>query len=248
MGRDADLKAIGASPLRRDFGAAHGFRSRGSRRKRPTPHPRGGEISLRTRMAGFRRRHALRPSRHRDETVARRLFPLTLAQRRIELPRLVEGPHWLSDRRCGNAATLAHGLYAQSGANDRRLFSGQASADRLAARRGMVLGHALRRRPGRRTRSTGSGSRVAAPTRRPISAFSTRCCRRRNSTPMALTPAAGFPSWRSLAPPHLHAPWTATNEALRQAGIVLGKTYPKPIVDHAAARARALAAFAQMRG
>ena len=35
--------------------------------------------------------------------------------------------------------------------------------------------------------------------------------------------------------------------ALARAGIVLGKTYPKPIVDHAAARSRALAAFAEMR-
>ena len=33
-----------------------------------------------------------------------------------------------------------------------------------------------------------------------------------------------------------------------RAGVVLGKTYPRPIVDHAFARARALAAFEEMRG
>lgn len=41
----------------------------------------------------------------------------------------------------------------------------------------------------------------------------------------------------------LHAPWEADAEILVAAGIILGKTYPRPIVDHAAARARALAAY-----
>ena len=46
----------------------------------------------------------------------------------------------------------------------------------------------------------------------------------------------------------IHSPWKASAHALARAGIVLGKTYPKPIIDHAEARARALAAFAKMRG
>jgi deoxyribodipyrimidine photo-lyase len=41
----------------------------------------------------------------------------------------------------------------------------------------------------------------------------------------------------------LHAPWTASERVLREAGVVLGETYPRPIVDHAEARARALEAF-----
>ncbi len=41
----------------------------------------------------------------------------------------------------------------------------------------------------------------------------------------------------------LYAPWTAPDAVLAQAGVTLGKTYPAPIVDHAAARARALDAF-----
>lgn len=41
----------------------------------------------------------------------------------------------------------------------------------------------------------------------------------------------------------VHAPWTAPDAALRDAGVTLGKTYPKPIVQHEAARARALEAF-----
>ncbi len=41
----------------------------------------------------------------------------------------------------------------------------------------------------------------------------------------------------------LHAPWTAPVEALRDAGVELGKSYPLPIVEHEAARARALDAL-----
>ncbi|MBU6371760.1 MAG: DNA photolyase family protein [Alphaproteobacteria bacterium] len=41
----------------------------------------------------------------------------------------------------------------------------------------------------------------------------------------------------------LHRPWEADAAALRAAGVTLGETYPRPIIDHATARARALAAF-----
>jgi deoxyribodipyrimidine photo-lyase len=45
----------------------------------------------------------------------------------------------------------------------------------------------------------------------------------------------------------IHRPWEAPAGALAKAGIVLGGTYPKPLVDHAAARARALAAYHSLR-
>ena len=45
----------------------------------------------------------------------------------------------------------------------------------------------------------------------------------------------------------IHQPWSAPGEALRDAGIVLGKTYPKPLIDHKTGRERALAALAAMR-
>ncbi|MBB3949808.1 cryptochrome/photolyase family protein [Aureimonas jatrophae] len=41
----------------------------------------------------------------------------------------------------------------------------------------------------------------------------------------------------------LHAPWLASDTVLARAGVELGKTYPKPIVDHGEARARALKAY-----
>jgi deoxyribodipyrimidine photo-lyase len=45
----------------------------------------------------------------------------------------------------------------------------------------------------------------------------------------------------------LHQPWRAPAEVLRAAGIVLGKNYPKPIVNHSQARGRALTAFGAIR-
>lgn len=45
----------------------------------------------------------------------------------------------------------------------------------------------------------------------------------------------------------IHKPWKAPANALEEAGIELGETYPRPIVDHAAARARALAAYKEIR-
>ncbi len=45
----------------------------------------------------------------------------------------------------------------------------------------------------------------------------------------------------------LHTPWMAPPLVLADAGVRLGVTYPKPIVDHAAARARALAALQTLK-
>jgi len=42
----------------------------------------------------------------------------------------------------------------------------------------------------------------------------------------------------------IHQPWTAPALVLREAGVKLGATYPVPIIDHGAARDRALAALA----
>lgn len=46
----------------------------------------------------------------------------------------------------------------------------------------------------------------------------------------------------------IHAPWTLSKAELAQAGIVLGETYPLPIVDHADARDKALAAYRRVKG
>jgi deoxyribodipyrimidine photo-lyase len=50
-------------------------------------------------------------------------------------------------------------------------------------------------------------------------------------------------------PDHLlHRPWEASPLELAAAGIELGRHYPRPIVDHAAARDRALTAYKSLRG
>ena len=41
----------------------------------------------------------------------------------------------------------------------------------------------------------------------------------------------------------VHAPWDAPTSVLAEAGVTMGETYPKPIVDHDFARKRALAAY-----
>jgi deoxyribodipyrimidine photo-lyase len=46
----------------------------------------------------------------------------------------------------------------------------------------------------------------------------------------------------------IHAPWTGSEAELERAGVRLGVDYPRPIVEHGAARARALAAFETLPG
>ena len=57
------------------------------------------------------------------------------------------------------------------------------------------------------------------------------------------------PELRHLPDHAVHAPWLATESTLAAAGVRLGKSYPLPIVHHAAARQRALDAWrTQVRG
>jgi deoxyribodipyrimidine photo-lyase len=54
------------------------------------------------------------------------------------------------------------------------------------------------------------------------------------------------PELAGLGDKDIHQPWNADPAALRRAGVDLGSTYPCPIVDHATARDRALAAYARV--
>jgi deoxyribodipyrimidine photo-lyase len=51
------------------------------------------------------------------------------------------------------------------------------------------------------------------------------------------------PELAELPDKFLHAPWEAPDSILADAGVVLGDTYPEPVVDLKASRERALAAF-----
>jgi deoxyribodipyrimidine photo-lyase len=48
--------------------------------------------------------------------------------------------------------------------------------------------------------------------------------------------------------PFLFSPWEAPADILRSAGVVLGDTYPHPVVDLKTSRERALEAYAQIKG
>jgi len=56
-----------------------------------------------------------------------------------------------------------------------------------------------------------------------------------------------IPELAELHAPYCHAPWTAPADRLRRAEVRLGETYPLPIVEHVDGRARALAAWDQVR-
>ena len=58
---------------------------------------------------------------------------------------------------------------------------------------------------------------------------------------------AYVPEFARLPDDVIHQPWTAPPLVLESAGVRLGETYPLPIVDHAQARQRALAAFARLQ-
>jgi deoxyribodipyrimidine photo-lyase len=55
------------------------------------------------------------------------------------------------------------------------------------------------------------------------------------------------PELTGLSDERIHTPWEVDDRELERAGVRLGQTYPRPMVDHAAARARALAAFATLK-
>lgn len=59
---------------------------------------------------------------------------------------------------------------------------------------------------------------------------------------------AFVPELAELDSKYIHRPFEAPDNMLRRAGVELGKRYPRPIVDHAVARQRALTAHASLKG
>lgn len=56
------------------------------------------------------------------------------------------------------------------------------------------------------------------------------------------------PELAKLPNKYIHKPFEAPMDVLKKVGVTLGKTYPKPVVDHGVARDRALAAYAHVTG
>jgi deoxyribodipyrimidine photo-lyase len=56
-----------------------------------------------------------------------------------------------------------------------------------------------------------------------------------------------LPELAGLSAKDIHAPWQASAQALRAAGVELGKTYPVPIVRHDLARTETLQRYAVVK-
>ncbi|MFJ3057469.1 cryptochrome/photolyase family protein [Herbaspirillum sp. NPDC087042] len=56
-----------------------------------------------------------------------------------------------------------------------------------------------------------------------------------------------LPELAKLSDKRIHAPWTATPDERMSAGVTLGQHYPRPIVDHAQARAQTLERYAVVK-
>jgi len=55
------------------------------------------------------------------------------------------------------------------------------------------------------------------------------------------------PELANMPDKFLHKPWEAPAEILAEAGVVLGDTYPEPLVDHKSAREAALSAYSTLK-
>ncbi len=55
------------------------------------------------------------------------------------------------------------------------------------------------------------------------------------------------PELSALPDKYIHQPWKAPRDVLLSADVHLGKTYPKPVIDHTRGRNRALAAYDQLK-
>jgi deoxyribodipyrimidine photo-lyase len=55
------------------------------------------------------------------------------------------------------------------------------------------------------------------------------------------------PELADLPSKWIQCPWQAPEDVLSDAGVTLGKTYPRPMIDHAAARERALKAWRSLK-
>jgi deoxyribodipyrimidine photo-lyase len=56
------------------------------------------------------------------------------------------------------------------------------------------------------------------------------------------------PELQQVPPKFVHEPWRMPDEVQRDSGCVIGQDYPAPIIDHARARKRALAAYRAAKG
>ena len=211
--------------------------------------PRRGSRAAFLRELGWREfaHHLLYHFPAYDDAAARcavRALPLVARKRRLEAWQ--RGSHRLSTRRRRNARALGDRLDAQPRADDRRFAAHQESAPALARRRTLVLGYAGRCRP----REQHAGLAMDGRLRRRCRAVLSRL--QSGTAGRAFRPQRGYlrrwlPELAALPDAWIHRPWDAPAGILAQAGVSLGHTYPRPIVDLRASRASALSAYQEIR-
>ena len=96
-------------------------------------------------------------------------------------------------------------------------------------------------------RSAGSGSAGSGADAQPFFRIFNPVLQGEKFDPDGAYVRAFVPELAGLPEAFIHAPWTAPPLALAAARIVLGRDYPSPIVDHAAARAAGSGGFCSDR-
>ena len=205
-----------------------------------------GQVPVRAGLAGVLLRAPLRPSRSCHAAIAAGVRAFSVPRRRGRVSRLGARGDGLSCGRRRNAPALADRNDAQSGAHGRGLLLVKHLL--IDWRRGeqwfwdTLCDADPASNPASWQWVAGCGA-DAAPYFRVFNPVLQGA---------RFDPDGGYvrrwvPELARLAAPYVHSPWTAPEDILAGAGVVLGKTYPRPIVEHAGARARALAAFGRMR-
>ena len=238
---------VAASAFRRDQpapGLARGCPCRG-RWQRPARRCR--EVSVRDRLARVLLSPAVPQSRSRHRQLRRSLRRLPLGEGHQGAPRLAARPHRLPHRRCRHARALAHRRHAQPRAHDRGLVPDQASADRLAPGRALVLGYAGGRRSRQQSGELAMGGGLRRRCRALLPHLQSRAAGRPSSIPREPTYAAGCRNWRNSHTSTSTSPGTRQPPCWKRPASTLGRDYPHPIVALDEGRGRALAAFDRIK-
>ena len=217
------LAPVGELALRRDLAAPHRARGRNRGGREAWAGRRGGEISGRAHLARFATAlldahpdmatRCLRPEFER--------FPWRHDEDGFS--RLGAWAHRLSDRRRRDAAIVAHGIFAQSRAPDRRFVPRQAPAHRLAARRGMVLGYADRRRSGQQSAQLAMGRGRPASNSAPYFRIFNPVLQAEKFDPDGAYVRQWVPELARLETPAIHSPWTGFQRCAGARGSRVGQ-------------------------
>ena len=141
---------------------------------------------------------------------------------------------------------MAHGLDAQPCAHDRRILSRQTPAHQLDLRGALVWDTLVDADLASNTQgwqwTAGCGADAA-----PYFRIFNPITQGRKFDASGVYVRRWVPELAGLSNDWIHEPWAASDHELSQAGVTLGRNYPAPIVEHAAARAAALAALASLK-